>query len=229
MFTGLVEAVGRLVGREARGEGVSLRIRAPELARDLHEGESVAVDGVCQTVTRRDGETLTVVAVRTTLARTTLDDFAPGRPVNLERSLRADSRLGGHFVQGHVDGVGTVAEVQRAGETVFVRVELTAEVARLTVPLGSLAVDGVSLTVNRLEGRVAELAIIPYTWSHTALSRLVEGDRVNLEADLIAKYVSKLVEPYAGARGEGTGGTKARPPFRARERGRSAGREPGPE
>lgn len=209
MFTGLVQAVGTVSGREARQGGLLLRVRAPGFAEELGEGESVAVDGVCQTVTGREGDAFAFQAVRTTLSRTTLREYGTGRRVNLERALRPADRIGGHFVQGHVDGVGEVRGVERAGETVFLRIGLPPEVAELTVELGSLAVDGVSLTVNRLAGGVAELAIIPYTWSHTALSRLREGDRVNLEADLIAKYVSKLVGPYLaeGPRGPSGGGS----------------------
>ncbi len=123
-------------------------------------------------------------------------EFEPSRAVNLERALRAGDELGGHLVQGHVDEVGRVTEVRPAGETVFVRVALPEEVARLTVRLGSLAVDGVSLTVNDLAEGVAELAIIPHTWHHTNLERLRPGSAVNLEADLIAKYVERLLSPH---------------------------------
>lgn len=196
MFTGLVQAVGTVSGREAREEALLLRVRAPGFAEWLGEGESVAVNGACQTVTGREGDAFAFQAVRTTLSRTTLGEYRVGRLVNLERALRPVDGLGGHFVQGHVDGVGEVREVERAGETAFLRIALPADVAELTVELGSLAVDGVSLTVSRLAGGVAELAIIPYTWSHTALCRLRAGDRVNLEADLIARYVRKLVGPH---------------------------------
>lgn len=210
MFTGLIEAVGTVVSTEPRAEGRLLRIRAPELVPELEDGESVALDGACLTVAARDPEagTFSVEAIRTTLSRTTLGDFAEGRRVNLERALRAGDRLGGHFVQGHVDATAEVVEVEPAEETVYVRVRLRRELAELVVPLGSLAVDGVSLTVNRLlerggteEGCVAELAIIPYTWSHTNFDRLEPGDRVNLEADMIAKHVRRLVEPHRAPKG----------------------------
>lgn len=195
MFTGLVEGTGTVREREAREGGVAFTFASP-LAAELEEGESVSVDGVCLSVTARDGEAFRVEAIRTTLGRTTLGDFAPGRRVNLERALRVGDRLGGHMVQGHVDGVGEVTAVDEAGETVFVRVRMPDEVARVTVAHGSVALDGVSLTVNALDGRVAEVAIIPYTWEHTTMDRLAPGSRVNLEADLMGKYVERLMRPY---------------------------------
>lgn len=209
MFTGLVQTVGVVEERAPLGEGIAFRVRAPGWAEGLQPGESVAVNGVCQTVVGARGGGFRFEAIRTTLSRTTLSSYRPGRRVNLERALRAGDRLGGHFVQGHVDGVGRVASVEASGETALLRIALPDGVADLTVPRGSLAVDGVSLTVADLANGVAELAIIPYTWSHTSLSRLREDDEVNLEADLIAKLVRKLVTPYlappeAGARGGGT-------------------------
>lgn len=204
MFTGLVGAVGEVTGRE-EGEGtLSLRVRCPELAGDLREGESVAVDGVCQTVVEADEDGFRFESVPVTLRKTTLGSMEPGRRVNLERSLAAGDRLGGHLVQGHVDGVGTVRSVEREGESVRVSIALPPEVARITVAGGSLAVDGASLTVQALRESVAEVVIIPYTWTHTALRRLRAGDEVNLEADLVGKYVAKLVAPYGG--GESAGG-----------------------
>lgn len=196
MFTGIVEAVGRIRERDRREGGIRFRIHAPALAADLLEGESVSVDGVCLTVAEAHGDGFGVDTVETTLRRSTLEGWEPGRPVNLERALSLGDRLGGHLVQGHVDGVGRVRSVERTGDTVHVEVELPEEVLRVTVPRGSLAVDGVSLTVAELSGSVAEVAIIPYTWSRTALDRLAAGSRVNLEADLIGKYVARLAQPY---------------------------------
>lgn len=195
MFTGLVEGVGTVRGREPRDAGVAFAVASP-LAAELEEGESVAVDGVCLSVAGHEAGAFRVEAIRTTLGRTTLGDHRPGRRVNLERSLRVGDRLGGHLVQGHADGVGEVVSVEPAGETVFVRFRMPAEVARVTVRRGSIAVDGVSLTVNELDGRVAEVAIIPYTWEHTAMDRLEPGSRVNLEADLMGKYVERLLRPH---------------------------------
>lgn len=195
MFTGLVEATGTIRGREPAEQGIGLVIGS-ELAALLEAGDSVAVDGACLTVTEAAGERFRVDVVATTLEKTTLGGMDEGRSVNLERALCAGDRLGGHLVQGHVDAVGTVASVNRTGETVLLSVELPGPVARTTVLHGSLTLDGVSLTVAGLTGSVADVAIIPYTWEHTALDRLRPGDRVNLEADVLGKYVEKLLGPY---------------------------------
>ncbi len=198
MFTGLVESVGTVLSRERLEGGMRFRLAAPGFAGHLSEGESVALDGVCHTVFGVDAanESFQFESIRTTLSRTTLGEFAPGRDVNLERAIRAGEPIGGHLVQGHVDGTGELTEVESAGETVFLRVRLPHEVQRLTVLYGSIAIDGISLTVNRLIEDVAEVAIIPYTFQHTNVGRLRAGDRVNLEADMIGKYVDRLLEPY---------------------------------
>ncbi len=197
MFTGLVEEVGEVVSVRPVEEGVEFEVDVPDREGLLAPGDSVAVDGVCQTVIAVEGRRFRFSSVRTTLERTTLSQFGAGRRVNLERSLRAGDRLGGHLVQGHVDGVGEVLGVERRGEGALVRIRLPSDVARCTVPRGSVAIDGVSLTVSELEGEVAEIAIIPYTWCHTALDRLSVGASVNVEADLVGKYVDKLLRPYA--------------------------------
>lgn len=204
MFTGIVETVGTIVSREPLGEGIRFRAEAPELAGELSPGDSIDVDGACQTVVAAEGAGFAFESVRTTLSRTTFGDFEPGRPVNLERALRADARLGGHLVQGHVDGVGQVVGLEPAEESRLLRIRLPAEVAELTAPRGSLAVDGISLTVAEMSGDVAQFAIIPYTWSRTSFPRLEVGSRVNLEADLIARYLHELARPYLSRR-EGAG------------------------
>lgn len=197
MFTGLVETVGRIEAREAFEKGLRFRAAAPDISVALAEGESIAVDGVCHTVFDVTGDGFTFESVRTTLSRTTLGEFEVGRAINLERAVRAGEPMGGHLVQGHVDGIGTITEIERAGETVFLRFRMPPEVGRLTVLYGSIAMDGISLTVNRLLEDVAEVAIIPYTWDHTNVGRLEPGSPVNLEADLIGKYVDQLLTAYA--------------------------------
>ena len=196
MFTGLVQHVGQVVGREARPDAARFRIVAPGLVSELRDGDSVAVDGTCLTVADVDEAEFSVDAVPTTLDRTTLGEVEPGRRVNLERAIRAGEPLGGHIVQGHVDGVGEVADVSREADALVLRVRLPEEVAVYTVERGSLTLDGVSLTVADLSAGVAKLAIIPYTLGHTNLDRLEEGVRVNLEADVIGKYVARLMDPY---------------------------------
>ena len=208
MFTGLVQHVGEVTAREDRAVGTRLVIEATPLADRLVQGASVAIDGVCLTVAelRGDAGAFSVDAVPTTLRRTTLGEIRPGRRVNLEAAVRAGEPLGGHIVQGHVDGVGTVATATRDDDALVLAIRLPDEVAPFTVERGSLTVDGVSLTVAGLSGRVAKLAIIPYTLGHTTLGRLKGGTSVNLEADVIAKYVARLLDRYRPDDDEGTSG-----------------------
>lgn len=197
MFTGIIQAVGEVAGRERRPTGLRLTItRVPFLER-LRAGDSVSLAGVCTTIVNLGDGTFDVDVVEATLERTTIESWRLGDPVNLEPALRAGEPLGGHMVQGHIDGVGTVAGVRWEDESGVLEVELPDDLERVTVPQGSFAVDGVSLTVNRLTATIARFAIIPYTWSHTTLGRLVPGARVNLEADLIGKHVARALRPYA--------------------------------
>lgn len=198
MFTGIIEEVGSVESVAPAGAGVAIRVEAPGMSSALREGESVSIDGACQTVVAADERGFGVEAVATTLGRTTLGDFRPGRRVNLERALALGDRLGGHLVQGHVDGVGRVRSVVPRREHTLIDVAVPDEVAAITVLHGSLALNGVSLTVNALPAPgVVQLSIIPFTLEHTALADLAVGDAVNLEADLIGKYVQRLVERSA--------------------------------
>lgn len=190
MFTGIVVEVGSIREVTPLENGVRLAVAAKEVRPGLKLGDSVAIDGVCQTVVELDDEGFSVVAIGTTLSRTTLGEFAPGRAVNLEPALPLGAPLGGHLVQGHVDGVGEVVRVERVGEHHLLEVRLPEIVAEVTVLHGSIAINGVSLTVNALPApEVAQVALIPYTWSETNLSGLRPGDRVNLEGDLLGKFV----------------------------------------
>lgn len=190
MFTGIVEEVGIIREAEPFENGLRLIVRAARVLEDVRVGDSISVEGVCQTVVTRDEHTFAVTAIGTTLSRTTLGRLRAGSPVNLERALALGDRLGGHLVQGHVDGVGGVVSIERVGEHVLVDVRLTTEVADVTVRHGSITINGVSLTVNALpRSDVAQVALIPYTWNHTTLSRLAVGDAVNLEGDMIGRFV----------------------------------------
>ena len=194
MFTGLVEEVGVIRETRTLGNGRALRVEAATVLDDLSLGDSVAVDGVCLTATalREDGFEVQVVA--TTLDRTALGGYREGRRVNLERAVALGDRLGGHLVQGHVDGVGSIRSITPRGELVLIEFDLPEEVAPVTVLHGSIALNGVSLTVNELPGRgVCGVSIIPFTWSHTVLADLRVEDRVNVEGDLIGKYVRRLL------------------------------------
>lgn len=204
MFTGLIEEVGRVEAARAAGDGRDIVITAREVLSDLRTGHSVAVDGVCQTVVAVTESGFRVHAIASTLSRTTLGEFAPGRAVNLERPLAAGDRFGGHFVQGHVDAVGRIVSVRRREEMVLVDFTLPESVRDYTVRHGSITLDGVSLTINDLaaDGN-AQVALIPYTYEHTNLARLTEGSRVNIEADLIGKYVARALAGYERALGVG--------------------------
>ncbi|HSH45331.1 MAG TPA: riboflavin synthase [Longimicrobiales bacterium] len=189
MFTGIVESVGTVRSVSHTGDGRRFRISAP-FADTLTEGDSIAVDGVCLTATALGGDWFEAEAIGTTLSRTTLGALAEGSPVNLERALALGDRLGGHLVQGHVDGVGEVAGVRKEGEHVLVDIELPDTVADVTVIHGSITVNGVSLTVNELPAPdIAQVALIPYTWDHTTLREIRPGDGVNLEGDMLGRFV----------------------------------------
>lgn len=202
MFTGLVSAVGVVEQVAETAAGREFRVAAPY--DGLEPGESIALNGVCLTVREFGPGWFTVAAVTTTLARTTLGTWRAGRRVNLERALRAGDRMGGHIVQGHVDGAGVVRATGRRGDAWLVDVDVPHELLPLVVPHGSITVDGVSLTVNDLpEPGVVQLSIIDYTMRHTTLGDLARGDRVHVEADVIGKFVQRLVGPYlAAARAE---------------------------
>jgi riboflavin synthase len=176
--------------RDVAANGLRLVIGAARVLDGIRDGDSISVEGVCQTVVAHDADTFEVTAIGTTLSRTTLGRLRAASRVNLERALALGDRLGGHLVQGHVDGVGTVVSIDRDGEHVLLDVRLTDEVADVTVLHGSIAIGGVSLTVNALPAPdVAQVALIPYTWEHTTLSELRVGDPVNLEGDMIGRFV----------------------------------------
>lgn len=193
MFTGLIDDVGRIEAVSRTAAGLELRVSCRY--DDLVDGESIAVNGACLTVLSHGDGWFTVGAITTTLGRTTIALWAVGRRVNLERALRAGDRLGGHFVQGHVDGVARVTAVAVDGDAQIVDLALPAGLAELMVQHGSLAVDGVSLTVNDLPapGSV-QLSLIDYTLRHTTLGTLVPGDQVHVEADMLGKYVHRLLK-----------------------------------
>jgi riboflavin synthase len=198
MFTGLIEEKGRVEAVAETGEGRRLRIRAETAGADLRPGDSIAVNGVCQTVVRSlDRNEFEVVAVPETLARTTLAALRPGNPVNLERPLRVGDRLGGHWVNGHVDATGVIEEIRERDREHAVRVSMPPELARFVVEKGSIAVDGVSLTVGQVResepGCSFWVHIIPETRARTLFGSYRTGDRVNLEVDILGKYVERAL------------------------------------
>jgi riboflavin synthase len=192
VFSGIVEGVGAVERAERDATGLRLAIRA-EFGPGLAQGESIAVNGVCLTVERAAGRVFEAFAVPETLDKTTLGGLSAGGRVNLERALRVGDPLGGHWVQGHVDAVAPVVSVRRDGSDVRVGVELPPSLRAYVARKGSIAIDGVSLTVAALEGPVAVVALIPYTLEHTIASDYREGAQVNLEVDLVARYLERLL------------------------------------
>ncbi|HEY3069806.1 MAG TPA: riboflavin synthase [Gaiellaceae bacterium] len=188
MFTGIVRELGEIEAVEESANGVRLRVRAPETAAGVSVGDSVAVSGVCLTVTEDADGVIAFDAVPETLRRSTLGALRDGAQVNIEPALRTGDSVGGHFVQGHVDGVGRVRRVTEEG----LEIEAPADILRYCVEKGSIAVEGVSLTIAQLDDDAFAVALVPHTKDVTTLGRVKEGDEVNLEVDMLAKYVEKL-------------------------------------
>ena len=196
MFTGIITDVGRVAEVEKRGD-LRARIETGYAAESIDIGASIACDGVCLTVIDRGGADpawFDVEISAETVAKTNLDTWAPGRGVNLERALRVGDELGGHIVSGHIDGVAVVTEVRDEGDSTRMRLEAPGGLARFIAPKGSVALNGASLTVNEVEGRVFGINFIPHTKAVTTWGRVAEGDRVNLEIDTLARYVARLAE-----------------------------------
>lgn len=211
MFTGIIEQQGRIAAIERAQDSARLTVAAAGIAEDVVLGESVAIDGVCLTVVDIAPPQITFDAVYETMRKTTLGVLLEGDPVNLERSVPVGGRLGGHIVQGHVDGTGRVASIRPVGNSWFIYIDAAPELMRYIVTKGSVAIDGISLTVAEAEDRTFALSIIPHTWENTNLQHKRAGDMVNVECDILGKYVEKLLDGYVGSRTEAErGGDAAR-------------------
>lgn len=193
MFTGLIEAIGEVVEAKGTSAGLRLRVRTA-LADQLTPGDSLAVNGVCLTVTLAENGEIHVDIGPETARVSTLGSLHRGQPVNLERSMRADARFGGHFVQGHVDGTGTIEEIRDEIDARWLTISFSPSLAPYLIRKGSIAVDGISLTVAGLGDSQFDVMIVPFTWQHTNMQALRARDRVNLEFDMIGKYVARTVE-----------------------------------
>lgn len=198
MFTGIIEEIGEVVAVEPSGDGVRITVRAPKAVSDAGHGDSIAVSGVCLTVVDQGDDWFTADVMRQTLDVSSLAGIEPGRPVNLERALSAHTRLGGHIVQGHVDGLGRILEVRPGEQWRVLRVSVPTDLAPLVVDKGSITVDGVSLTVSDVSPAAAadawlEVSLIPETLAATTLGDRVAGDPVNLETDILARHVQRLL------------------------------------
>ncbi|MDB5033153.1 MAG: riboflavin synthase [Chlorobi bacterium] len=195
MFTGLIEEIGQVVTAVDDGGARRITVRGAKVIDGLKVDDSVALDGCCQTVVALDGDTFTVVAVEETLKKTTLGSFIAGRRVNLERALRVGDRLGGHFVQGHVDCVGSVIDASTRESSWLYWIGYPEEFARLVIPVGSIAINGVSLTAAEVSGACCMVSIIPHTHDVTTFDALKQGDPVNVELDMIGKYIRNFADP----------------------------------
>ena len=194
MFTGIVECVGKIESLDRGEEGARLKVRAPEIVSALPIGASIAVNGCCLTIVESGDGLFAADLSGETLRRTSFGEMKPGRAVNLERPLKADAPLGGHFVQGHVDGVGRITRLAPEGKNWWLSVRVPEELSRYVAMKGSIAIDGISLTVAGWHDGSVECAIIPFTYAQTNLHELTVGDEVNLECDILAKYVERLLE-----------------------------------
>lgn len=192
MFTGLIEAIGHIDRIDVAADGGRLRVRTP-LAAELRAGDSIAVNGTCLTAVEPGPDGFAADLGPATLAATSLGRLRAGSIVNLERPLRADTRLGGHFVLGHVDGVGAIRAVRPEGDSHWIDIDLPADLVPLVVSKGSIAIDGISLTVADLRGDGIAVQIIPFTFAHTSLGAASAGDPVNVEVDVLGKYVQRLL------------------------------------
>lgn len=192
MFTGLIEEIGTIRSVSSISGGKRFSIHAKTILDDVKIDDSVSVNGVCLTVTGLGLDFFDATAVTETLGRSTLDSFYAGNPVNLERALCLKDRLGGHLVQGHVDGLGVVRQIHQDGTGTVVDIEIPSSICRYVIEKGSIALNGVSLTVATLNANKIQVAVIPHTWKKTTFNTLNTGDRLNIEVDLIGKYVEKL-------------------------------------
>lgn len=196
MFTGLIEEIGHVESIRALGDGKEITIRANTILTDIHNGDSISVNGVCQTVVKFTNTSFTVQAIEETLTKTTFSFLVKGMPVNLERALLPTTRLGGHIVQGHVDGVGEIESITPLSTSWQVWVQFPTQFSPYVIPIGSICINGISLTVARTNAHSLMVAIIPETWSNTVIQHLNVGDKVNLEFDIIAKYIENMMKGY---------------------------------
>jgi len=193
MFTGLIEETGKIVKSAPLGDGKRLQISAGSILDDLKVDDSVAVNGVCLTVTQTLSDGFWADAVGSTLQKTTIGSLTTGETVNLERAMRLSDRLGGHIVQGHVHGIGRIVRLDRISENYFLEINIPQDLQKYLVAEGSIAVDGISFTIARLSENNAGISVIPHTWSKTNLAGRRIGDQVNIECDFFAKYIEKLM------------------------------------
>lgn len=193
MFTGIIEEIGKIEKITPIAGGFSLRINAEKVIEDLSVNDSVCIDGVCLTVTKKENDAFWVDAVGATLEKTSFDFIKAGTYVNLERSVRLNDRMGGHLVQGHVNGIGIISEIKKLGENYLVKIIIPEDLEKYLIKEGSIAINGISLTIANVNKNEISISIIPHTWQNTNLKYKKLNDKVNVEIDILAKYVEKLL------------------------------------
>lgn len=194
MFTGLIEEIGKVKKIDSINGGKRINISASKIMDDIKVDDSIAVNGVCLTAVKIETNSITVEAVGETLKKTTLNELKENQIVNLERAVRLNDRLGGHLVQGHVNGVGRILNIQKLGENYFLEVEVDPKLTKYLIDEGSISIDGISLTIAKLVENKVGVSIIPHTWKNTNLNTRNIGAKVNIETDVIAKYIEKLLQ-----------------------------------
>jgi riboflavin synthase len=197
MFTGIIEDIGLISDIRKSGGKWEFCIKTVFGDRDIHEGDSIAIDGVCLTVTRLEKGMFYADASLETLTLTTLKDKKTGSRVNIERATASDGRFGGHFVMGHVDGIGTIKNISKAGDSIKIEVEIPSDLSRYIVKKGSIAINGISLTVNEQRGNIFSVNVIPFTASKTTIGEKNMSDKVNIETDIIGKYIESFMEKFS--------------------------------
>jgi riboflavin synthase len=198
MFTGIIEEIGKIEKITPIAGGITLNLKAEKILEDIRVNDSVCIDGVCLTVTKSDKNSFWVDAVGATLDKSTFNRIRAGALVNLERSVRLSDRLGGHLVQGHVNGIGTISEIKKLGENYLVKILIPDELEKYLIKEGSIAINGISLTIADLNSNEISISIIPHTWQNTNLKDKKVNEKVNVEIDILAKYVEKLLEKRSG-------------------------------
>ena len=193
MFTGIVEEIGKIAKTNPIAGGLSIKITSNKILDDVKVNDSICIDGVCLTVTKLDDSAFWVDAVGATLEKTTFINVGSSESVNLERSVRLNDRLGGHLVQGHVNGVGTISDIQKLGENYLLKIVVPENLEKYLINEGSIAVNGISLTIADLHKNIISISVIPHTWQNTNLKYKKINDKVNIEIDVLAKYVEKLL------------------------------------
>jgi len=193
MFTGIIEEIGKIEKITPIAGGITIKIKAEKILEDVAVNDSICIDGVCLTVTKKDNETFWADAVGATLEKTTFIKIKADTSVNLERSVKLSDRLGGHLVQGHVNGVGTITEITKLGENYLLKIFIPDELDKYLIKEGSIAINGISLTIADLKSNEIPISIIPHTWQNTNLKDKKVNDKVNVEIDILAKYVEKLL------------------------------------